>query len=133
MGAQAGRQHRITPVEDCEDRGRVGALARAGALDVGECVRLGLGAVGVRHVPLSRPAEQGAPLPSPAPRRRLHQRLAGAILKIVAMTYIPPPLISDISEGRCLPFIGAGFSMNAKLPPNTRMPDWNGLTAVLAE
>jgi hypothetical protein len=36
------------------------------ALHVGECVRLGLGAVGVRQVPLSRPAEQGAPLPSSA-------------------------------------------------------------------
>ena len=37
--------------------------------------RLGLGAVGVRHLKngsttLSRPAEQGAPLPSPATRRR---------------------------------------------------------------
>ena len=34
-------------------------------LPVGPCVRLGLGAVGVRHVPLSRPAEQGAPLAFP--------------------------------------------------------------------
>jgi len=32
--------------------------------------RLGLGAVGVRHLPVSRPAEQGAPLPSRAARRR---------------------------------------------------------------
>ena len=55
------------------------------ALPVGENVRLGLGTVGVRHLKngsttLSRPAEQGAPLPSPAARRRTHQRL-GLVLQ----------------------------------------------------
>src|ERR1039458_4693503 len=64
---QARRQH------PGEDRGRAGALARAGALHVGQCVRLGLGAVGGGHVPVSRPAEPGAPLHSPAARRRPHQ------------------------------------------------------------
>ena len=41
--------------------------------------RLGLGAVGGGHVPVPRPAEQGASLHSPAVRRRLHKRLPGAI------------------------------------------------------
>jgi HEPN domain-containing protein len=48
------------------------------------------------------------------------------------MTEIPQPLISDISEGKCLPFIGAGFSMNAKLPPDMRMPDWYALAQILS-
>ena len=46
---------------------------------------------------------------------------------------VPFPLISDISQGRCLPFIGAGFSKNASLPPNLSMPDWAELTAALAK
>lgn len=45
---------------------------------------------------------------------------------------IPPPLLDDISAGKCLPFVGAGFSLNAKLPENNRMPDWPGLTRILA-
>src|ERR1035438_7447347 len=73
MGAQARRQH------PGEDRRRAGALARAGALHVGECVRLGLVAVGGWHVPVSRRAEQGAPLHSSAARRRPHRRLPGSI------------------------------------------------------
>ena len=41
--------------------------------------------------------------------------------------------MSDISDGRCLPFIGAGFSLNAKLPAELKMPDWNGLANQLVE
>lgn len=41
---------------------------------------------------------------------------------------IPSPLLDDISSGRCLPFIGAGFSLNAKLPDGKKMPDWKALT-----
>src|SRR6266850_1372842 len=40
--------------------------------------------------------------------------------------------MTDISEGRCLPFIGAGFSLNAKLPSELKMPDWIGLANQLA-
>lgn len=40
--------------------------------------------------------------------------------------------MTDISDGRCLPFIGAGFSLNAKLPVELKMPDWNGLANQLA-
>lgn len=45
---------------------------------------------------------------------------------------LPSPLLSDIAEGRCLPFIGAGFSLNARLAPPRAMPDWPALTAILA-
>jgi hypothetical protein len=46
---------------------------------------------------------------------------------------IPYPIISDIAKGRCLPFIGAGFSKNATLPAGLTMPDWNDLTRILGE
>ena len=46
---------------------------------------------------------------------------------------VPYPLISDIAQGRCLPFIGAGFSKNALLPAELKMPDWAELTHTLAQ
>jgi hypothetical protein len=46
---------------------------------------------------------------------------------------IPLPLIDDIAAGKCLPFIGAGFSLNAKLPDKHKMSDWPGLTKILAQ
>ncbi len=45
----------------------------------------------------------------------------------------PEPLIDDIEEGKCLPFIGSGFSQNARLPEGRQMPAWAGLTKILAE
>lgn len=48
------------------------------------------------------------------------------------MKDIPQPLLDDIAAGKCLPFVGAGFSLNAKLPVDAKMPDWQGLTEVLA-
>jgi len=44
---------------------------------------------------------------------------------------IPKPLLEDIAFGKCLPFIGAGFSLNAKLPEGKVMPAWSGLTQIL--
>jgi hypothetical protein len=46
--------------------------------------------------------------------------------------FIPEPLIEEIAEGRCLPFIGAGFSKNAVTTDGTSLPDWRELTSVLA-
>lgn len=46
---------------------------------------------------------------------------------------IPKPLIDDILDGRCLPFVGAGFSANASLPDEKRMPTWKELIAALRE
>ena len=48
------------------------------------------------------------------------------------MNEIPQPLLDDIAAGKCLPFVGAGFSLNAKLPGDKKMPDWQGLAEVLA-
>ncbi len=48
------------------------------------------------------------------------------------MADIPQPLIDDIVGSKCLPFIGAGFSLNAKLPSDKKMPNWQGLTEALA-
>jgi len=41
-------------------------------------------------------------------------------------------LAADIAEGRCLPFVGAGFSINADLPHGLTMPTWRELAETLA-
>ena len=46
---------------------------------------------------------------------------------------IPPPLLKDISRSRCLPVIGAGFSMNATRRGGGSMPDWNALAQNFAD
>jgi NAD-dependent SIR2 family protein deacetylase len=46
---------------------------------------------------------------------------------------IPKPLLGDIANGKCLPFIGAGFSLNALLPNGKQMPTWNQLISKLAD
>lgn len=45
---------------------------------------------------------------------------------------IPRPLLDDIEAGKCLPFVGSGFSLNARLPSGKVMPAWPELTAHLA-
>ncbi len=46
---------------------------------------------------------------------------------------IPKPLLDDITMGRCLPFVGAGFSLNCKAPPGVKISDLKGLARILAE
>jgi len=46
---------------------------------------------------------------------------------------IPHPLLDDISQGRCLPVTGAGFSLNAKMPEGFQLPDWATLGRELAK
>ena len=46
---------------------------------------------------------------------------------------IPKTLIDSIRENRCLPVIGAGFSLNAKLSDGKTMSTWMDLTKILAE
>jgi SIR2-like domain len=43
------------------------------------------------------------------------------------LDYFPAPFLEDVVRGRCIPFIGAGFSLNAQLPPGIHMPDWDGI------
>jgi NAD-dependent SIR2 family protein deacetylase len=45
---------------------------------------------------------------------------------------IPPPLLEDIVENRCIPIIGAGFSANAELPHGQKMPIWEDVGAHFA-
>jgi uncharacterized protein YutE (UPF0331/DUF86 family) len=50
----------------------------------------------------------------------------------LSVTELPPPLIDDIANGRCLPFVGAGFSLNADCDDGYSMPDWTSLSNQLA-
>ena len=43
------------------------------------------------------------------------------------LSHFPEPFLEDMVQGRCLPFIGAGFSLNAKIPAGKKMLDWDGL------
>jgi SIR2-like protein len=43
------------------------------------------------------------------------------------ISHFPSPFLEDIVCGRCLPFVGAGFSLNAKIPRGKKMLDWDGL------
>jgi hypothetical protein len=43
------------------------------------------------------------------------------------INHFPAPFLDDIVRGRCLPFVGAGFSLNAKTPRGKKMLDWDGL------
>lgn len=45
---------------------------------------------------------------------------------------IPRPLLDDVEAGKCLPFVGAGFSLNARPPQGRVMPAWPELTMHLA-
>ena len=43
------------------------------------------------------------------------------------LEHFPEPFLEDMVQGRCLPFVGAGFSLNAKIPAGKKMLDWDGL------
>ncbi len=47
--------------------------------------------------------------------------------------YIPGPFLKEIMHENCVPFIGAGFSLNAKCPPGSRMPLWDDVGQKLKE
>jgi hypothetical protein len=46
---------------------------------------------------------------------------------------LPAPLLDRLVEDRVLPIIGAGFSLNSKLPPGSRMPQWQKLADELQD
>lgn len=48
------------------------------------------------------------------------------------ISYFPKPFLEDIVRDRCLPFVGAGFSLNAKVPRGKKMLDWDGLGKSIA-
>lgn len=43
------------------------------------------------------------------------------------LKFFPKPFLEDLVQGRCLPFVGAGFSLNASVPAGKKMLDWEGL------
>jgi len=47
--------------------------------------------------------------------------------------YFPKPFLDDLVEGRCVPFVGAGFSKNAIIPPGKSIPLWDGLGKAFAK
>lgn len=52
---------------------------------------------------------------------------AGAPARLIDS--VPPPLLRDIVAGRCLPIIGAGFSRDAEVAGDRRLPLWRELGA----
>jgi len=46
---------------------------------------------------------------------------------------IPQPLLQDIINNRCIPIIGAGFSLNAETAPGCRMPLWSDIAQHFAK
>ncbi len=49
------------------------------------------------------------------------------------LRHFPKPLLDDLVAGRWLPVLGAGMSMNAKLPPGAKMPLWPTSVTALAD
>ena len=45
----------------------------------------------------------------------------------------PAPFLEDLVAGRCIPFVGAGLSLNADLPAGKEMRDWDGVGRFVAE
>ena len=49
------------------------------------------------------------------------------------LSNIPAPLLDDLIQGRCVPFVGAGFSRNAVTRAGEKMPLWDDLGRALAQ
>lgn len=49
------------------------------------------------------------------------------------LSLFPKPLLEDLVNGRWLPVVGAGMSLNAWLPPSTTMPLWSELGKSFAD
>jgi hypothetical protein len=48
------------------------------------------------------------------------------------LKHFPVPFLEDVVRARCIPFIGAGFSRNAIVPPDAVLPDWDELGRKIA-
>lgn len=49
------------------------------------------------------------------------------------LVHFPKPMLEDFVNGRWLPVVGAGMSLNAKLPPPAKMPLWAELGKSFAD
>lgn len=54
-------------------------------------------------------------------------------MKTKYLQYFPKPLLDDLVNGRWIPVLGAGMSMNATLPPPAKMPLWADLSKSFSE
>ena len=52
-------------------------------------------------------------------------RLLPAVGRKVYVLQVPLGLVNAIANGECLPFVGAGFSLNATPPPGRSIPLWD--------
>ena len=43
------------------------------------------------------------------------------------LQFFPRPLLDDLAKGRWLPVVGAGMSLNARVPQGKKMPLWSDL------
>ena len=49
------------------------------------------------------------------------------------LQHFPKPVLDDLVTGRWLPIIGAGMSLNATIPPGTKMPLWTQMGEILTD
>lgn len=49
------------------------------------------------------------------------------------LQFFPKPLLDDLVNGRWLPVVGAGMSLNAAIPVGKRMPLWGDLSKLLSD
>jgi hypothetical protein len=49
------------------------------------------------------------------------------------ISYFPKPVLDDLVNGKWLPVVGAGMSLNALLPKGKRMPFWGDLSKALTD
>ena len=48
------------------------------------------------------------------------------------LPYFPKPVLDDLVSGKWLPVVGAGMSLNAKVPTGKKMPLWAAMSKELS-
>ncbi len=54
-------------------------------------------------------------------------------MKYKHLKKFPEPFLEDLVTNRVIPFVGAGFSKNADIPPGKEMPNWDQLGKLIAK
>jgi hypothetical protein len=62
-----------------------------------------------------------------------HALFLGFVVATKYLNHFPKPLLDDLVNGRWLPVIGAGMSLNASMPPHAKMPLWGELSKLFAD
>jgi hypothetical protein len=62
-----------------------------------------------------------------------HALFLGSVVATKYLNHFPKPLLDDLVNGRWLPVIGAGMSLNASMPPHAKMPLWGELSKLFAD